>query len=622
MPGRTIRRDALNKIARLSAQTPTSTSDLQRISKRCSNGTSVPEIEAILALSKAAPLVQSPDVAEQLLARLSPYLSESLAHILAPSPNLRKIDPSPYEVLTNNLTSAILGLGAHHEQLRSEVLSTIAGYIRAWSDAAAQVSANQLDNDDGAEIDGDGALAHVLAQSMSLLGFLNAIAEHAGFWNAYERLQMVEDIRAALSESFLTALETALSIVRSRPHRHRLREWRRYERHYEAVGRPLGAMSLHDAFLQVAVASAALLVETPDQDPRESVLDYLQSGFKYNRLARTQSEDALVEGLTRITIEEMERLDNDLEYLERVGSAWQQRQGAAIKAKILTTYLCCTAYDEDVADADLLVSWLDFVVNDPAQTAHFTLASTTLKSMAILAKLDSPLASTFARTLPRFIVQGDFDHRTLEVAADSLASVLRLLPQDAIITTLYSLGNTITAAPITDRAATSSPALNGNGKVSRNTLYSHQSTGSAISLTPSDVEDPHHVYSAVVQAVVAVAIKCKDEKVAALALSMLVQKIGRASRSVDAKIITKAALLGLHSGVGEFRAMLKVHAKLCHDAVAKGDSAILEAVSVQLSSLFPTTLDSMGFLTARFDLEFCSLETILSLELNFNDAFL
>ena len=48
-------------------------------------------------------------------------------------------------------------------------------------------------------------------------------------------------------------------------------------------------------------------------------------------------------------------------------------------------------------------------------------------------------------------------------------------------------------------------------------VYSHQH-GSAISLTPSDVEEPHHVYTIVVETVVSVARNCKDAKITALAL--------------------------------------------------------------------------------------------------------
>lgn len=529
-------------------------------------------------------------MAEKLLARLSPYLTESYGQVLAPSPSFRIYDPSPYETLTYNLTTAILSLGVRHTTLRAGAASALGRYLSGWAATANELSADQFDDDQSDDFAADGELARIMTQALSLLGFLSAAAEHAKFWNAYDRIQFVEEARVALSEKFLIAFETALSIVRNaRSNQHGMREWKRYVKHYAATGQPLGAMILHDSFLKVVVASASLLVGTnPERKPDHSVLDHLRSSLadKKSQIHRDASEDALAEGLTRIAVEEMERLENDLDYLQRVGSAWQQRQASSVKSKVLLTYLCCTVYDDDIADADLLTAWLDNVLNDPAQAADHDLASTVLKSMALLAKVSPQIASSLGRSLPRVIVQGNFDHRTTSVAAESLAAVLSLLPQDAIITTLYSLGNIISASSVADRTATASPTLNGTGRATRTGVYNHQH-GSAISLTPSDVEEPHHVHTTVVETVVSVARNCKDAKITALALSMLIQKVGRASKVVDAKIITDSALLGVHSPPGEFRSLLKFYSKLCHDALVKDDVATLDAVSIGIGSILP-----------------------------------
>ena len=590
---RTIRGNALEKLARLSAQSPSTTSpdnDFERLYKRCSNtskasngvnGVKITELEAILALCKAAPYIESLDVAAPLLDRLATYLPSIYTQILLPSPSLREVVPSPYEVLSYNLTSAILQLGAHHDQLRSKVTNTLTSYVKGWTATATELSVDRFDDDEKSDFAADGELSQVITHSLSLLGFLDAAAEHVKYWDAYERLRLVEDVKSALSEQFLIAFETALSIARNaRSHQHGLREWKRYTKHYAAIGRPLGAMILHDTFLKVVVKSASLLVETPVRDAHESILDHLQTTYHKNRAPRDTSKDALAEGLTGIAVNEMDRLENDLDYLQRVGSAWQQRQASSAKAKIITTYVCCTIYDEDIADDDLLLAWLDNVLNDPAQSADHDLASTALKSMAILAKVSAPTASTLGRSLPRLIVQANFDHRTSSIAADSLAAVLSLLPQDAIITTLYSLGNVISAGSATTGSTSASPSLNGAGNTMRTLgVYAHQSNGSAISLTPSDVEEPHHVHTTIVDTIVSVASKCKDEKITALALSMLIQKIGRASKVVDVKIITDAALLGIYTPPAEFRSLLKLYSKLCHDALVKDDAITLEAVS-------------------------------------------
>lgn len=556
-----------------------------RIFKRCPTiqdaemqpAIKIQELEAILALCKAAPYVASKEVAVPLLSRLSNYLPHVYAQTLSPSPNLRAIEPSPYEVLSYNLAAAILSLGSHHG-LQAQAAAVVNNYVRGWTMAADALSADQLDDDDRDNYPADGGLARVMTHSLSLLGFLNAAAEHMDVWNSYDRMQLVHDLQAALSEKFLIAFETALSVVRNaRSHQHSLRDWKRYTKHYAAVGRPLGGMILHDAFLKVVLASASILVQGPERVQGE-ILDHLRSSKPHGRAAADASDDALADGLTRIVVEEMEFLKSDLDYLQRVASAWQQRQASSVKAKVLTTYLCCTLYDEDIADADLLNAWLESVLDDPSQTADHDLSSTVLKAMAVLARVSPPLASSLGRSLPRVIVQGNFDQRTTPVAADALASVLSLLPQDAIITTLYSLGNIISASSVPAQNPASSPSLNGTTKGSRTTGVYSQQHGSAISLTPSDIEEPHHVHATVVETVVSVARNCKDAKITALALSMLIQKVGRASKAVDAKIITDSAFLGLHSPPGEFKTLLKVYSKLAHDALVKDDAVILDAV--------------------------------------------
>ncbi len=534
-------------------------------------------------MCKAAPLLESIEVAEQLLSRISPYLAESHAQLLSPSPGFRNYQPSPQQNLTYGLASAVLSIGTRHAPLRGKAVATLGRYVSGWTSAASKLSADQFDDNESEDFGPDGELAQIMTQSLSLLGFLQAAAEHAGFWNAYDRIRFIQAIRAALSEKYLIVFETALSVVRNaRANQHDLQEWKGYAKHYAATGQPLGAMILHDSFLKLVVASASLLVQmSPDHKVELAVLDHLKSsiGTENGYIHRNASEDSLAEGLTRIAIEEMEHLENDLDYLQKVGSAWHQRQAASVKAKVLVTYLCCSVYDEDITETELLTAWLDNVLNDPAQSADHNLASTVLKSMAILAKLSSQLASTLGRSLPRIIVQSNFDHRTTPVAAESLAAVLSLLPQDAIITTLYSLGNIISASSVPDRTMSASPALNGGGRTMRTGgIYDHQH-GSAISLTPSDVEEPHHVHTTVVETVVSVARNCNDAKITALALSMLTQKVGRASKTVDAKIITDSALLGIHSPPGEFRSLLKFYSRLCHDALVKDDVAALEAVS-------------------------------------------
>ena len=191
------------------------------------------------------------------------------------------------------------------------------------------------------------------------------------------------------------------------------------------------------------------------------------------------------------------------------------------------------------------MNWLDAVVADPIQLADDELAQTALRCMAVLAKTSKTFASSLGRTLPRLIVQSKMTPGTAAVAADSLAQVLLLLPQDMQISTLYSLGNVLSVGA--DPAKTN-PSMFFDGSVNSKaslSTYTQHNQGSAISLVTSDVEETAVVHGTVVQAVVRIAARCNDEKITALAISMLVQKISRASITVDIEIVQGSAELGL-----------------------------------------------------------------------------
>ncbi|KAF2810160.1 phosphatidylinositol 4-kinase-like protein STT4 [Mytilinidion resinicola] len=547
----------------------------------------LPELEVLLALCKAAPLVGNVETAEQLLKQLSPYLVESHSQIISPSPGLRQLSPSPWEILTSSLASALLAIGLKYASLRPAVTSAIEQYIKEWTSVASSISADQFDDDDRVEYAADGELANVMSLSMSLLGFLDAASSYIRFWTGDDRLQLLDSIRSALTEKFTVAFEAALSVVRNAHSPQRgLKDWKRYGKHYAAMGRPLGSMLLHEKFMQLVVASASLIAMPSGQEVQEPILDYLCKANLMSKVPRDPSEVTLLEGLVQIAMDEMERLQNDLDYLQRVGSAWQQRLASAVKGNVLVTFLCCAVRNEDVADSDVLVTWLENTLTDPVQIADTNLASVVLKSLAVLARLSPSLAAGLSRSLPRVIVQGGLDSRTAAVAAECLASVLKNLPQDAIITTLYSLGNVLSSGSVSEHAPNLLLLRSSTNKPHRHTgLYSHQTAGSAISLTPSDIEEPSQVYSTIIQAVGGVARTCKDEKITALALSMLIQKIGRVNRTVDAKIIMESALLGIHSGSSELRSLLKLYVKLTHDALIEDDTATVDAVLHARNSL-------------------------------------
>ncbi|KAF7878887.1 hypothetical protein EAF04_000090 [Stromatinia cepivora] len=604
---RSIRRNALAKIAELSATSSTGDfegSDIERLC-RVSPGNNklsgrvngvnndpsgslagspmnIREFEVLLALCKAAPLIDSTYSAEKLTSQLSPYVLEAHTQLFVQSPLFRAIEPSPVEALSYNLTTALLSIGTKYGHLQKLISEKLSIYLDNCVHASETATENRgVSSEYATEIE---EAIHVATVTISLLGFLDAVASLANFWSARERLDLCERVKVILSEGFLVAIETAFSTIRNTHlQSSHVKEWKRYVRHYAAIGRPLGAMLLQRSFMWLLVASSSLLLVDADGLKGHDILSVLMSRLEESRPNSPRNEQVdsdTVNTLANIASIEIGLLEDGADYL-RLGSAWQQRLAFSVKASAITTYLNCAMLNvsDDEVEPETLMAWLEDTLADPVQMADETLANVVLRSMALISKLAPQLAPEVSRLLPRFIVQGNPQGNTIGVACACLAYVLHNLSQDAIITTLYTLGNVLSSGASHADKAPSVPngdlALDG---AAQTTLYGKNSNGSSISLEIFTEEETSAVYGNVVQAICAIAGDCKDSKIIALAQSMLLQKIDKINQLIDARIVTAAAELSLCGGPLEFRSLLKLYGKITHLGVMKNNEIVLHAV--------------------------------------------
>lgn len=529
----------------------------------------------MLALCKAGPEIHDIRSAKTLLDQLWPYLLEAHEQVIAPSPFLRLIEPSPWEALTYNLVAAVLAIGIKFPPLREIVYDGTIQYIQNCRQCASRTHYN---GDSG---DLKPHQTYELGTlSISILGFLEAASSYFHFYTVTERLKVVNLLRQILTESFMVSVEGAFSAIRTSESNTRVsREWRRYTKHYASSGRPLGAMLLQRGYMRMLVSCSSLLLSIPDTFEKTDLLTYLMSEDHFQVVPYTDGSVALVEVLSEIAAEEIRLLEDGADYLQ-LGSAWQQRLASTLKGYALMTFLCCTLVDEEVADLDVFMSWLEDTISDPVQMADDDLARVVLKCMAVVAKISPSVATSLTRSLPRFIVQGGIKGDTVVVAARSLAFILRLLSQDAIITSLYSLGNVLSVASGTEKTIGPSAPSDANLSATRNsTRYAQHPTGSSISLDISGDEETSAAYGAVVRAIVSIATTCKDSKITALAQSMLLQKLGRINTTVDLQIIVETASLAACGGEAELKSLLKFYDRFVHDAVVRKNHTVLDVVS-------------------------------------------
>ncbi|KAK4245632.1 hypothetical protein C7999DRAFT_42852 [Corynascus novoguineensis] len=534
---------------------------------------SIREYEILLALCRTAPSLQIAQSAQKLSRHLIPYLMDVHVQAFAPSPFFRKIEPSPTESLSFHVTAALLSLGTHHPDVRQAISDSISAFVSTCAHAAESVSHAADDDDPGAVEDA----IKTATIAIAILGFLDAACAQADFWKSGSRIGLVMRIRDLLSQPFLVAVESAFSTIRNaHSHDSHIKEWKRWARHYDHVGRPLGAMLLQRSFMRLLVAATSLLVAEEDALRNSHILDIIMSGSGLRRPLTARSAEAdfrSVELYATVAIDQMNYLESSADF-DSLSPA-KQRLAFSVKACALISYLNACTLNDDAADGEVLMSWLEDALGDPAGMADDELGAVVLKSMALLCRVSPSYAVNVSRLLPRFIVQSGAQSRMVAVASKSLAFVLQKLSKDAVITTLYTLGNVL--GPTNDRPQTS--GTTGTDVQGPSLFYgARHSTGSSISLQISGEEVSSVVQGNVVQAICDIAAASKDEKITGLAQSMLAQKIVKLSSPLDARIITGAAALGLSGGQSEFRYLLKRYAAIVHDALVDNKDGILQAV--------------------------------------------
>ncbi|GBF61021.1 phosphatidylinositol 4-kinase [Trichophyton mentagrophytes] len=537
----------------------------------------VRELDVLLALCKAAGSVQRGDHAAKLVSLLVGYLPTLHTLRIHSSPFLHIYKPSPWETLTHDVVTALLSLGSRHKSLQDDVHEAIDEYLENCHQATDRLPAVFDADGTGIQVESHES-TDVTTLMVSLVGFLRASSEFPHFWAPLDRLAIVKQLHIILSERFLVAVETISSGIRnSRSPDPLLHDWRRYTRQYAADGRPLGSMLLQQAFMGFLKSCTSPVEndQTPPLPDDTLLSRYADSG--YVAKASDRGMISLVKYAAEIAGDQINLLEEGSDYLQ-VSSTWQQRLAFLVKALSIMCSINCIMVDQDSVDLDLLFTSLDNTISDPDQMMNKDLATVVLKAAVILARLSRGSANGLTRSLLRFIVQNGQSSPVVALAAQCLAQNLRLLSQDTVIGTLYSLGNVLSSGSAADKAATALTAESGTG-------YSHSienrappTNESFLSLAIDGEGDTSVTARNVVHAIVTIATYSEDSKIVALAQSILVQKIGKANVIVDAYIIQETAALSLKSEPAEFRLLLKFYSRLLRDTVAQGNNLMLEAI--------------------------------------------
>lgn len=606
----TLRGRALAKLANLSAKPTPSTSastpdaGLSKLCAICTptrqtngvpDGTasraplqaapmSLRELEVLLALCQAGPSISDLPNAERLMRQLAPYVSESCCQTFVTSPKLSSIKSSPWATLTFTTADAVLRIGRRHSSLRKKAARAIDAYVSNCSKQSSVL----MRTDIGEHIvdrhsEPSSATASVVALAASLIGFLETLTQNASFFTPQEQMSLVRSLQNILSDQYLLLLESTLSSIRtSRVASGFVKQWKDCMRHYAATGRPFGALALRKGLANFVEACAATLVLDGPGVQGKSVLESLMVQLQGKGRLHVRLDSELCQTFSSSASQELANVEAGSDYL-RMESAWQRHLGYSVKASSLVAYLFCCIGNDQTADVDKLVTWLHDALADAMQATDPELASAVLRCMAVVSFTSVSKASEMSRAIQQFLISGSVPEVIASVAAESLLFVLKTLPQDVTITTLYSLGNSLSTSGGNREAAghfalfNDEPMAATNGDTANHDVekIDHERDQSPA----ASVMQSTDTFNSIIMAIVIITKGSEDETVTALAVSMLVQKVGKVNRAVDLKIITDAAILIADGGVAEFRSLLRLYQRLHQESVVTNDQLMLRAVS-------------------------------------------
>lgn len=537
---------------------------------------SIREFEVLQALCKTAPGIESERNGKRLAFQLRPYVLEAIEQQFVPSPVFRKIEPSPNESLAYSVSGALLSLGTKFPSLHDDISDSITTFLAKCTHSIENIVASRASDRDHLP---PREAVRVATIVVALLGFLDAASAQANFWKPRERLAVIHKMRSMLSDAFLVVVETALStILNSHAQEREIKDWKRYLRHYAAAGRPLGALLLQRSFMWLIVASTSLAVADEDVLRGSHILDVLMSrGSKPNPTNLSMVEGDL-QAYTSLIIDQVNYIQAGADFV-LISSPSSQKLAHGLKASAMISYLNCAVLNDEIADPDKLVVWIQEIMDNdgPSMMEDPESASVVLRCLAVVCNLSQ--ASSPVATLMKYLVDSAPKGEMVNIAVHCLASILKLSSKDAVFSAVYTLGDKLVPPSEGTHISTQVNGDADNESEEPAEYAGRSSITSTASLHPNGNEASATMYDNIVRAICGIGTACDDEQIAALAQSMLLQKLNKINTSVDAQIVIGAAELALAGGQQQFKKLLKDYARMSHIGVLENKEHLLHAVS-------------------------------------------
>lgn len=494
---------------------------------------------------------------------------------------MRNITPSPWETITHSLSTALFSLGSNFPILRDDVVRAVTSYLnnvhvlaQSFPFFRAEGGLEELQQDPAQLV------ANISSTTVSLVGFLGAAATHVNFFTVSERFAMIESLRSIVFEQSLIAIETVTSLLRncddtSLPELH---DWKFFILQYLSFGRSLGSVILQNALLYFIFSCTSLSANPIGSIDVNSWLDDLITNNRTLRKHHSPEEASLAGFAMEVVVQQMQMIESSSNVLH-LNSTGQRMLALSTKAYGLAGFLNCIIIDEQSADYELFLTWLDDTMLDTAQMTDPLLSSVSLKSMVVIAKLVPSNSTNVMKSLLRFITQGSHTSPTIPIASQCLAEVLRSASQDTLISTLYSLGNYITTTSSDNSRR--SPGDENNSNISSPGITNAFAPINASAFSLDLSSDSRHTevpYRSIVNAIVTTATSSRDPTIVALAQSILQQKVAKTNDAADACLVLGYTELAVYSDIAEFEMLLKLFSRIFTQSIHTNNIVMLDAM--------------------------------------------
>ncbi|KAK9458076.1 hypothetical protein V1511DRAFT_465025 [Dipodascopsis uninucleata] len=516
------------------------------------------ELEVLLALAASAPSLKDEAHAKSLMKELRIYYSDIFRQQFVPSPLLRELTPSPWEYVTYALTVAIADIGQSFADLRGEIMDLLCKYmlnLKAGTDAIAEPYDFNI----------------IFPLIFSLRGFMSAICSrpffHEESGDQYKLLCLLNDI---FVNDLATRFDECLSSLQSSENESL---WLKYQKIYASSDKILGSLPLRLCYIETLrhIVGRRIVTDKSIGYSKEyvSFLGCLISGTRMNAYVDDFQKKTL-QLCTEIALDTIKNIEDSVEYMEYSNDKLISTV-FAIKASAMEI-LCFSTLLDMYSSSDMIAIIESTLLNED-QLVDQVLVTTLFKIMALLCRLNPDIGSSLTRIFPRLIVRYNATKEIIESGTVCVAYALQFLSEDAVISTLYTLSNILVGVP--DRASPHGPP----SVRSRYTgLERITSMGSNISLLSGSEEENNIILENVIHGMAEIVEHYEDAKITALAISVLMQKIGRVNAFIDRVIVIGLSGLSLTGIDRDFKTVLKLYSRLCAEAVANGDTKMKEAI--------------------------------------------